>query len=397
MAAGFVGLSIMCLQFAVSARFRHVTAPYGIDVVLQFHRHIALVAAALVVAHPVILFVSEPSRLALLDPLSAPWRARAGLIGLGAVLILTVMALIRRRLKLSYEPWRVSHSVLAVLAVAGALVHIELVGHYLDTPWKRALWALYTLSVIALLLHVRVVRPLLQLRRPYRVVDVRREAGRAWTLTLKPEGHDGLRFLPGQFVWLTLGRSPFAIQQHPFSLSSGALEHDQVSLTIKELGDFTSRIGAVELGTIAYLEGPHGAFSMDRYEGPGCVFIAGGIGITPIMSMLRTLAERRDERHHELIYAAASPVDLTFRDELDALVGVLDLDLVYVLSDPPDGWTGETGRVTADLLRRHVLDEWPRHNYFICGPPPMMDAVERALLRGGVPLDQIFTERFAFA
>jgi len=396
-AAGFVGLSTMCLQFAVSARFRHVAAPFGIDVVLQFHRQIAIFAAVLVIAHPLILIADEPSRLGLLDPFSAPWRARAGLIGLLAVLILTLLAHLRRRVRLRYEPWRVSHGLLAVAAVAGALIHIELVGHYLDQPWKRALWAAYTAGVVGLLVQVRIVRPLLQRRRPFRVEEVRPERGRAWTLTLRPQKHAGVSFQPGQFAWLTLGRSPFAIEQHPFSFSSSAREPDRPSLTIKELGDFTGRIGEIEPGTTAFLEGPHGAFSIDRYEGPGYVFVAGGIGITPIMSMLRTLADRRDPRHHELIYAAATLDDLTFREEIDELAGVLDLDIVYVPSRPPADWQGESGRITPELLRRHVVDEWPGHEYFVCGPRAMMDAIERDLVAHGVPLDQIHTERFAFA
>jgi predicted ferric reductase len=396
-ACGFIGLSTMCLQFVVSARFRHVAAPYGIDVVLQFHRQIAVAGAALVLAHPVILFIAEPSRLRLLDPFSAPWRARAGLLGLLALVTLTGLAMLRRRIHLRYEPWRVSHGALALIAVAASLIHVELVGHYLAAPWKRGLWIGYTACVVALLLHVRLVRPALQRQRPYTVTEVVREAGRAWTLRLTPKGHPGLRFLPGQFVWLTLDRTPFAVEQHPFSLSSSALDPAHPWLTIKELGDFTSRVGEVEPGTTAYLEGPYGAFSIDRYEGPGFVFIAGGIGITPIMSMLRSLADRHDDRHHELVYAAARRDDLTFREQIARLAEALDLDVVYVLTDPPDDWTGERGRITAGLLHRHVVDDWPQHEYFVCGPAPMMDDVERALLDGGVPLGQIHRERFAFA
>ncbi len=395
-AIGFIGLSTMCLQFAVSARFRHVAAPFGIDVVIQFHRQIAIFAACLVAAHPVILIIADPERLGLLNPLSAPWRARAGLLGLVAAILLTALALGRRRLHLRYGIWQASHGVLALLAVTGTLVHIELVGHYVDTPWKRILWVAYTASVIALLVHVRLVRPLLQRRRPYKVVAVHQERGNAWTLELSPQGHPGLRFLPGQFAWLTLGSSPFAIEQHPFSFSSSALDPAHLAQTIKERGDFTSGVGSVELGTVAYLEGPHGAFSIDRYDGPGYVFVAGGIGITPMMSMLRTLADRHDDRHHELVYAAEGVEDLTFRDEIERLTEVLDLEVVYVLSRPPEDWQGESGRVTRELLSRHVVDDWPRHAYFVCGPEPMMDAVERALVAGGVPLDQIFTERFAF-
>ena len=219
-ALGFVGLSTLGLQFAITGRLRPVAAPYGIDVLLQFHRQIAVVATVLVLAHPVILFVQNPRRLALLNLLDAPWPARFGVPALVLLGVSVCLAIWRRRLRLPYEVWRVTHGLLAVLIVAFALVHVELIGHYVDLPWKRAAWAAMSVGMIALLLYVRLLRPLMMLRRPYRVVDVRPEGGRATTLVFEAEGHEGMRFSPGQFAWLTLGSSPFALDDHPFSFSS---------------------------------------------------------------------------------------------------------------------------------------------------------------------------------
>jgi predicted ferric reductase len=395
-ALGFVGLSTMGLQFAVTARFRHLALPYGIDVVIRFHRQIALVAGALVVAHPIIIFVDRPELLRLLDVTSAPWRARFGVASVVLLAVLTVMAVWRARLRVRYEPWRVTHGVLGVLAVAFALVHVELVGYYVSLPWQRGLWIVMSAVMVALLVYTRIVKPLRLRARPWRVAEVRPERGASTTLVLEPVGHEGIDFAPGQFAWLTLADTPFAIEEHPFSFSSSAGRPERPEMTIKDLGDFTSRVRETEVGRRAYLEGPHGAFTIDRYDGPGYVFIAGGVGITPIMSMVRTLADRGDTRHHELIYQARTEDDLTFREDIDALAGSrLDLEAVYVLSRPPEGWSGERGRITTELLRRHVVDDWPSHRYFVCGPQAMMDSVERELLAGGVPLHNIYTEEFA--
>jgi predicted ferric reductase len=394
-ALGFLGLATMGLQFVVTARLRHVTSPYGLDVVIQFHRQIAVIATLMVVAHPAILFVRDPELLSLLNVVDAPWRARFGVTGLVALLALVVSSVWRGGLRFRYEPWRVTHAVLAVVAVGFSLTHVELVGHYIDRPWKQAFWAAMTLAVVAVLLHVRIVKPLRQRRRPYRVAEVRRETDDTTTLALEPVGHGGLRFLPGQFAWLTLADSPFAIEQHPFSLSSSAHRPDRPELTIKDLGDWTATVSKTHVGRRGFLDGPYGAFSIDRYPAPGYVFIAGGVGITPFVGMLRTLEDRRDARRHRLIYASGRPGSLIFRGELDRLAGVLDLEVVYVLGRPPEGWQGETGRVDEDLLRRRAVDDLPDHVYFICGPDAMMDTVEDALLRLGVPLDDIHSERFA--
>jgi predicted ferric reductase len=394
-ALGFVALAMIGLQFAVTARFRRVAAPYGIDIVLRFHRQISLLALSLAVAHPVILFATRDDALGLLNIIEAPWRARFAVGSTVALLVLVAISLWRRRLRLRYGIWRTTHGLLAVIALALALAHIELVGWYVDLPWKRALWAAMTAAVIGLLIYVRLVIPLRQLHRPWVIQRVIPERGRATTLVLRPLGHGGLRFLPGQFAWLTLRRTPFAVEDHPFSFSSSAEDATEVAMTIKEAGDFTSTVKNIVPGTPAYLEGPHGAFTVDRYPGSGCVFVAGGVGITPIISMLRTLADRGDRQPQLLVYGARSWDDITYREDLELLQSRLDLRVVYVLSDPPTDWTGEQGRITYELLERHLPDDKPSFLYFICGPPPMMDAVEHALRRAGVPWPSIYTERFS--
>ena len=164
---------------------------------------------------------------------------------------------------------------------------------YLVDPWKRTLWIGLTIFWIGLLLYVRIVKPLFMLRRPYRVSEVRKERGDTSTLVMQPDGHPGFRFSPGQFGWLTLWGSPFKITAHPFSFSSSAATADgRVEMTIRNLGDFTSAIHKVPVGQRVYLDGPYGAFTIGN-PADMHVLIAGGIGVTPMMSMIRTLADRR--------------------------------------------------------------------------------------------------------
>ena len=254
--------------------------------------------------------------------------------------------------------------------MAFSLAHIELVGWYVDLPWKKALWAAMAAGVVALLVYVRVVVPVLLRRRPWVVEAVTPERGRAWTVWLRPQGHGGLRFAPGQFAWLTLGRDPFVIEDHPFSFSSSAQDHERIAFTIKDLGDFTHTVGEVEPGTRAYVEGPHGAFSIDRYDGEGYVFVAGGVGITPVMSMLRTLADREDMRPHLLLYGAGAWDELTFREELEELRRApAPAYRLRTVGTEVRAWEGETGRIDAEVLDRHLPSDRAAHRYFVCGPP----------------------------
>jgi 3-phenylpropionate/trans-cinnamate dioxygenase ferredoxin reductase subunit len=181
-------------------------------------------------------------------------------------------------------------------------------------------------------------------------------------------------------------------------MSSSGDRGDRIEFGIKAVGDFTKRIKDYPPGTKAYLDGPYGVFTIDRYgDSAGFVLVAGGVGITPIFSILLTAAERNDDRPFLLIYSAASWEDVTYRDELEALKASLDLSIVYVLRTANDDWEGETGYVDKNLLAKYI----PRHrgtrHYFVCAAPAMMDAVERALFELDVPVTNVHMEHFNLA
>ena len=113
-ALGFVGLAMMGLQFALVSRFRTVSAPFGVDVMLQYHRQMAYVALAFILAHPLLLFVYDPGKfLPLLNPLTAPLRAHMAVLSTLALLALVALSVWRKRLRMGYEAWQLTHGILA--------------------------------------------------------------------------------------------------------------------------------------------------------------------------------------------------------------------------------------------------------------------------------------------
>lgn len=392
-ALGFVGLTQIGIQFLLIARFKSVTAPYGIDAILKYHRQIAMVALAIILAHPLIIVIDNPSRLKLLNPFGGNMASRSALGSVLALLLIVVTSVYRERLKLNYEWWRYTHLTLGVLAIALAQLHVSMAGLYTNTPWKQAVWIIAALAMVSLIAFLRLLKPIAQKEQAWRVAEVRPERGQTCSLVLEPVNHDGMKFEPGQFAWIKLD-SPFTLEEHPFSFSSSAEQAGRLEFGIKALGDFTSRLGQVPVGTPAFIDGPHGAFSIDRYESPGYVFIAGGVGITPFMSCLRTMADRGDTRPVLLIYAGKQWDDVAYREDLAALERRLNLRVVHVLEDPPDDWTGERGFVNAALLERVLPRERIMRTYFICGPSPMMDAAHQALSDRGVQEAFIQSERF---
>jgi predicted ferric reductase len=395
-AIAYVGLAMMGLQFGLTARFRYVTEPWGEDVIYYFHRLLSLVALGLVVAHPIILFILNPARLRLLNFFQAPPVARWAALSTYSLIALVVMALWRVQLRIRYETWHLTHILLALVAIVAGIIHMIGWGFYLGDPGKRVLWIGLCIFWIGLLLYVRIVKPLFILRRPYVVSEVRKERGDSWTLVMQPHRHSGFGFTPGQFGWLTIWGGPFRITGHPFSFSSSAEVADgRVEMTIRNLGDLTSTIYDVPVGRRVYVDGPYGAFTVGN-PADMHVLIAGGVGITPMMSIIRTLADRGDKRPVLLLYGSRDWESITFREELEALAARIELKIVHVLSDSPAGWHGETGFINAEIMRRNLPPPYSDHEYFICGPNPMMDAIEKALGEMHVPLSKYHSERYSF-
>ena len=395
-ALGYSGLAMMGLQFGLTARFRYVTEPWGEDVIYHFHRQISLIAVGLVITHPLILVVVKPELLAPSNMLEAPLSAHLALLSIFSVIALVVTALWRAALNLKYETWHLTHIVLAVVAITAGVVHMVGSSFYLVDPWKQSLWIGLTIFWMGLLLYVRIVKPLFMLRRPYRVSEVRQERGDTTTLVMQPDGHPGFHFNPGQFGWLMVWGSPFKITGHPFSFSSSAAaKGGRVEMSIRNLGDFTKEIQRVPVGKRVYLDGPYGAFTIGN-PADMHVLIAGGVGVTPMMSMIRTLADHGDKRPVILLYGSKDRESITFCEELEVLKARLDLTVVHVLANPPAGWTGEQGFINAEMFKRHLPPPYSDHEYFICGPGVMMDAIEKALGEMGVPMAKYHSERYSF-
>lgn len=398
MGLGFGALAVMGGQFVLTARFRRATAPIGMDVVYVFHRWLAVVGLALVLAHYALLRWHFPATLAPASPASAPFYMTAGRLALAVFAALIVSSLWRKRFGIEYGGWRIAHGVMALAGMVLAIIHVSGVGYYSGVFWSRVVIDAFLGSLVAIVVYVRLVKPLLVASRTYRVTAVRSERGHAHTLSIEPEGHAGLRFAPGQFGWLSLGVGPWRAREHPFSFSNSAEREGVLEFTIKALGDFTATVGETPIGTVAYVDGPHGIFSVDHYgDAPGFFFLAGGVGIAPIMSMLRTLADRGDTRPLVLVYGNRRWESVTFREELERLAQRLDLRTVHVLIEPPADWEGRVGMPDPEILRAE-MDRVPEGSHcFLCGPVPMSEMAQRELRRLGVPMTRIHLEIFEMA
>ena len=388
-AAGLTGFALLALQVALAARLRFIERPFGLDVVMQFHKRMAILAGGLLVAHPVLFAVATGST-ALFSPKAGLW-VNLGQAALAAAVLATLFALLVKRLPVDYQMWRFLHKGTLAIVVLG-FAHGLAIGSDVASPALRAYWWALLLLAVGLFGWRNLAVPLWG-RRRFRVASVEQETHNTWTLSLEPAVGECFPYLPGQFMFLKLIREGSRAEEHPFTISSSPTHEGAIAATIKESGDFTRTIGKTKPGDMALVEAPFGRFSLEHHDARAFLFIAGGVGITPVMSMLRYLRDTNDRRPATLLYANLTEKDIIFREVLEGMPS--HIEAVHILSEAGPDWEGPRGYVTSDVIRQHARGRLADADVYLCGPPRMMRAVVKTLRSLNVAPRRIHFERFA--
>ncbi|MDD7942654.1 ferredoxin reductase family protein [Actinomycetospora lutea] len=385
---GLLALSLLIVVVVVPSRVRSLTRAFGVEKVLGLHRWLGTLAIVLVVLHLSVAIASHPQ---LLNPFEATSAAKAGWTSVAALLLVGLVAVRGRRPGARYEIWARLHVLLAAAALVLAGLHVFWLGNLVTDPVMRLVLSALALALLGVLAHRWVWRPLFSRQGAYVVYGVRRESPTVSTLVLAPVHlrRGGLRFAPGQFVWLRLKRAVVGTEEHPFTIASSARVTGRLELTVRDQGDFSGLLSTLRTGSKVWLDGPHGSFTDEAApDAAGLVLLAGGVGITPMMSMLRTLADSGDTRTHRLVLAERGTEPL-FADELTALARRLDLRVTRT----------EGRRIDAELLAEILPPEPGAHrelDYFVCGSPSVLAGSLAALEQLGVPDARIHTEQFGW-
>lgn len=397
--AGMLAFAILLVEFVLSGRFRIASRGAGMDATMRFHQLMARTALVLAVTHPFLyrsIAIDWPWQESGMFAISRRGEnLMPGAIAWAGLGLLVAMATWRDRLPIRYGTWRLTHG-LGAMVIAGLLFHHALtVGRYASHPVPAILWmALAALAALSLV-WVYLLNPLWKRAKPWKVDAISPLSPGVWSLKLIPDGHDGLNYEAGQFAWLNIGRSAFSHDENPFSIAS-APSSSALEFIIKEQGDFTRTVAAIQPGTRAFVDGPHGNLVITGRTEPGIALFAGGVGLAPLLSILRELDSSADPRPRMLIHGCRTEAQIVLKDELQRLGENPLTETIFVLSEPPHGWSGHRGMLDADFVHEIFRPEMREWLFILCGPGPMMDGVENALLERGVPAGHILLERFVY-
>jgi predicted ferric reductase len=359
----------------------------------EVHRLNGEIAFLLLLGHVVLILasratISTSTALDLLRP-SAGWTIFAGVLVFSGMVVAIVLTLFVR----------LDHELFVYVQRSFGLVFLGATYHVFTSSGARAdsrtlnlyLATLATLGIAAFL-YRSVLGNLLVRRYRYGVTGVQRLDASVTEFTLLPVKAP-LRFTPGQFVFVSFRSKAlddeFGMllrnQFHPFSITS-APDEPTLRITVKAVGDYTRALRQLEPGADAVVEGPYGSFGRGA-ERHRRIWIAGGIGVTPFLSMARSLGE--DAPAIDFYYCVERESEAHFVDELRAIAGERNRFRVVAVPRDKEGFlTAERLAAETDLVSADVL---------ICGPPAMLDGLRGQLRTQGVVDEHIHAEEFGFA
>jgi predicted ferric reductase len=391
--AGLLVGSAVLLQLALVSRLPWIEPALGCDRLYRLHRCVGLAVAPLFLVHPILLTFGYARQFQVsfsrqfIDIASGWPYARLAIVGIVIIALAVAASLPPIRRRLTYDAWHGSH--LAMYGAVGlASLHQASGAEMLGQPWWGRYWVTLHLAVIGALVVFRAGRPVFILaRHRFRIDRIVSESDEVTSVYLTGRRLERFSFRAGQYANVAfLTKSLWA--PHPFSFSA-APNGRFLRISIKAVGDFTRRVRHLTPGTLVWLEGPLGAFTAGASIDRKYLMVAGGIGITPILALIESLAA--GDRDVVLVYAARTVKDLVFAGELRALTPRCHV----VLSQAARSDNGhERGRIDGAMLERLVPDVQEREA-FVCGPPPMMSGVISALLALGIKRSRIHYERFA--
>lgn len=386
--SGLAGMAMFASVLSLSGRFKFLEDYFGgLNRIYINHHFFAGLAFILMMSHPLFLagrfFIFSPRMAALLFIPGSNWPINFGIFALSLLIVLLFITFFVRQ-KIPYEKWKFTHKFLGL-----AFFLTGLHGFLISSDISRFLPLriyMFFLAVIGLAIYFyrAVFGFWLVKRSSYIVHDVKLLGEKVVEIEMSPQGNP-IIFIPGQFIFISFKSSDIKPQTHPFSITSSPFDRN-LKIAPKAVGDFTASLRNLKIGSAAKIEGPFGRFFSRNSKDQ--VWVAGGIGITPFMSMARALRQDKENTGHiDLFYSALNENESVFLKELSQISSMLDNFKIFPF------FSSTQGRITADYIR-NTIGNLDGKEIFLCGPPTMMRNIKSQFLKIDVAKSDIHSEEF---
>ncbi|MFA5842365.1 MAG: ferric reductase-like transmembrane domain-containing protein [Candidatus Gracilibacteria bacterium] len=382
---GLIEITLFAISLILSARSHILEQLFnGLNQVYEKHSLIGQTGLILILFHPLFLIPKYTGgnwkQAASFLWFGSNWALNWGLIALlGFIGLITLTLFLRPK----YNLWKWMHKFLGIIFLL-AVFHVYLIPS--DTS-RNLFLRIYILGLSGLAMILFTYRTILQKalvkKYNYTVSQVKILSSEILEITLKPK-ENSIPFKAGQFIFVRFKGPKISGESHPFSISSSPNEKE-LTITIKNLGDYTSKLKNLSNDTLAEIEGPFGTFSYQNTPYKNQIWIAGGIGITPFISMARSLPANTDYKI-DLYYCTQDKEEAVYLNSLEGLSPAVRV--IFSCSKTQ-------GRLHIEDIRTQSgsLEE---KSILLCAPAPMIQSLKSQFLKKGVSKSLLYSEEFNF-
>lgn len=385
----FFAVILFAINFLMATRAYFIEDLFdGLDKMYKSHKMVARLAFTFAWAHPILLMLRRFSGLESIERYFIPGNILVFNLGMGALYVMTLLVLLSITKFLPYHIWKNTHRFM-VIVMLFLFVHILNAGGSGEANPILKLWILlWVVIAIIAWIYVEFIYKRWGPVFYYKVKEIKK-LGSVIEIYLEPQ-NKSLRFISGQFVFLSvLYNKKVSKEFHPYTISSSPNEY-HIRISSKVLGDYTSTLEHLESGDIVKLIGPYGHFSSERFkEFKNQIWIAGGIGVTPFLSMLAHEKATPSGNNIEFIHSSKTKEESVYESEI--LAGLEEVRNIEVNFN----YDKENGFLTGQKIKEMTKFDIKTAHIMICGPKAMMYALQKQFVELGVPKDQIVFEDFA--
>ncbi len=379
--AGLIGFLFLSILIISGDTARFFDRFLGMDRIIKFQRKFALITAIFIISHPIFFILSSVSYLNYLIPNFAVLPLALGPISLYIYVLVIISSILYKRI--SYQIWQYIH-ILTYILFFFSLYHALNVGSDTNNIFIKLILGILLIWIITGGIY-RAYYKIKHMKFKCYVKEVKWETNNVFTLKIEPNRK--MLFKPGQFCFLRLNKDKL-YAKHPFTISS-SLDENTLHFTMKITGRFTKTASQLKGGEEIILDGPFGIFTVENNK--NLVFIAGGVGITPFMSMIAANSDK--QQNITLLYCTRTKEDIIFKYRLDNISNAW-FKKIYILSEekkPDKGY--ECGRIRKEIIKEYI-ENVKNSLFYICGPEPMKNEVVKILRSMEVKKQNIKIESF---